>query len=407
MKTQTKDKIINDPIYGFISLDDSLILKLIDHPYFQRLRKISQLGLSYLVYPGATHSRFNHALGCMHLMKKVIYQLKNKGQIISKIESRALKIAILLHDIGHGPFSHALENSIVTEISHENLSLCFMKAINEDFNGELQTAIDIFNNKYKKRFLHQLVSSQLDMDRLDYLKRDSFFSGVVEGNIGVDRLINMMNIANNSLVVEEKGIYSIEKFLIARRFMYWQVYLHKTVVSAENMLIKILKRVKSLIMNNSNIYVTKSLKIFLEKDYTIKDFNQNTNLIKYFSNLDDYEIYTCLKHWEQSKDFVLSNLSYRINNRKLLKVKICNKKISESEKHKLIESFCNKNKCSQEEAGYFIFSDKLTNDFYNNKSKINILLNNGKIKDFEKVSDQFDATILNKSSNKYFLCYSI
>ena len=262
MKTQTKDKIINDPIYGFISLDDSLILKLIDHPYFQRLRKISQLGLSYLVYPGATHSRFNHALGCMHLMKKVIYQLKNKGQIISKIESRALKIAILLHDIGHGPFSHALENSIVTEISHENLSLCFMKAINEDFNGELQTAIDIFNNKYKKRFLHQLVSSQLDMDRLDYLKRDSFFSGVVEGNIGVDRLINMMNIANNSLVVEEKGIYSIEKFLIARRFMYWQVYLHKTVVSAENMLIKILKRVKSLIMNNSNIYVTKSLKIF-------------------------------------------------------------------------------------------------------------------------------------------------
>ena len=176
MKTQTKDKIINDPIYGFISLDDSLILKLIDHPYFQRLRKISQLGLSYLVYPGATHSRFNHALGCMHLMKKVIYQLKNKGQIISKIESRALKVAILLHDIGHGPFSHALENSIVTEISHENLSLCFMKAINEDFNGELQTAIDIFNNKYKKRFLHQLVSSQLDMDRLDYLKRDSFFS---------------------------------------------------------------------------------------------------------------------------------------------------------------------------------------------------------------------------------------
>ncbi len=406
MKTQTKDKIINDPIYGFISLDDSLILKLIDHPYFQRLRKISQLGLSYLVYPGATHSRFNHALGCMHLMKKVIYQLKNKGQIISKIESRALKVAILLHDIGHGPFSHALENSIVTEISHENLSLCFMKAINEDFNGELQTAIDIFNNKYKKSFLHQLVSSQLDMDRLDYLKRDSFFSGVVEGNIGVDRLINMMNIANNSLVVEEKGIYSIEKFLIARRFMYWQVYLHKTVVSAENMLIKILKRVKYLIMNNSNIYVTESLKIFLEKDYTIKDFNQNTNLIKYFSNLDDYEIYTCLKYWQQSKDFVLSNLSYRINNRKLLKIKICNKKISESEKHKLIESFCNKNKCSQEEAGYFIFSDKLTNDFYNNKSKINILLNNGEIKDFEKVSDQFDATILNKSSNKYFLCYS-
>lgn len=407
MKIQKKDKIINDPVYGFISLEDGLILKLIEHPYFQRLRKISQLGLSYLVYPGAIHSRFSHALGCMHLMKKVIYQLKNKGQAISNIESQSLKIAILLHDIGHGPFSHALEKSIATETSHEDLSLCFMTHLNKEFNGELQMAIEIFNNKYKKKFLHQLVSSQLDMDRLDYLKRDSFFSGVVEGNIGTDRIINMMNIANDSLVIEEKGIYSIEKFLIARRLMYWQVYLHKTVVSAENMLIKVLKRVKYLIMNNSNIYVTKSLKFFLKEDYTIDDFNRNTDLLKHFSNLDDFDIYTCLKYWELSDDFVLSSLSYRINNRKLLKVEIFNKKISESDKHKLIKSFCKKNKCSDEEASYFIFSDKLTNDLYNNnKSKINILLKSGEIKDFAIASDQFNTTILNKTTNKYFLCYT-
>ena len=405
MKTQKKDKIINDPVYGFISLENSLILKLIDHPYFQRLRKISQLGLSHLVYPAATHSRFSHALGCMHLMEKIIYQLKSKGHIISKIESQSLKIAILLHDIGHGPFSHALENSIAKEISHEDLSLCYMKYLNKEFNGELEIAIDIFQNKYKKKYLHQLVSSQLDMDRLDYLKRDSFFSGVIEGNIGTDRIINMMNVSNDLLVVEEKGIYSIEKFLIARRIMYWQVYLHKTVVAAENMLIKILKRVKYLIMNASNIYVTKSLEIFLKKDFTIEQFNQNSNLLKHFSQLDDYELYTCLKYWESCDDFVLSNLSKRLNNRNLLKVKISNNHIADVTKNKLIKLFCKKHNCSKDEALYFIFSDKLTNDLYSNKSKINILLKNGEIKDFAIASDQFNSTILNKTTNKYFLCY--
>ena len=259
MISPKKDKIINDPIYGFITIDGGIITNLIDHPYFQRLRRISQLGLSYLVYPGAKHSRFHHAIGCMHLMTKAIHQIRKKGHLISQKEAEALKIAILLHDIGHGPFSHALENSIVTGLSHENLSLFFMKKLNKEFNGKLALAIKIFNNTHPKKFLHQLVSSKLDMDRLDYLKRDSFFSGVAEGNIGTERIINMLDVVNDELVVEEKGIYSIEKFLIARRLMYWQVYFHKTVVSAENMLIKVLQRAKFLISNNLTIFTTPSL----------------------------------------------------------------------------------------------------------------------------------------------------
>ena len=242
-----KDKIINDPIYGFIKIDHGIITELIDHSYFQRLRRITQLGLSYLVYPGAHHTRFHHAIGCMYLMNNAITQLKNKGHSITNKEAEALKIAILLHDIGHSPFSHALENSIAQNISHENLSSLFMQRLNEEFNGKLSLAIKIFNNKHPKKFLHQLVSSQLDMDRLDYLKRDSFYSGVTEGNVSTERIINMLDVVNDNLVVEEKGIYSIEKFLIARRLMYWQVYLHKTVVAAENMLIKVVKRAKTLI----------------------------------------------------------------------------------------------------------------------------------------------------------------
>jgi len=264
MLSRKKDKIINDPIYGFVNLENGIITDLIDHPFFQRLRKIAQLGLSHLVYPGAHHSRFHHAIGCLHLMNKAITQFKNKGHLITDEEAEALKIAILLHDIGHGPFSHALEHSIASNISHEHLSYLFMQNLNAQFNGKLSLAIEIFNNKHPKKFLHQLVSSQLDMDRLDYLKRDSFFSGVTEGNIGTERIINMLNIVDDKLVVEEKGIYSIEKFLIARRLMYWQVYLHKTVVSAENMLIKVLKRAKYLMMNNKEIFTTPSLALFLK-----------------------------------------------------------------------------------------------------------------------------------------------
>jgi len=406
MISRKKDKIINDPIYGFITLDAGIIINLIDHPYFQRLRRISQLGLSYLVYPGANHSRFNHAIGCMHLMTKAIYQIRKKGHAISEEEAEALKIAILLHDIGHGPFSHALENSIVTGLSHEELSILFMKNLNTEFNGKLSLAIRIFNNTHPKKFLHQLVSSQLDMDRLDYLKRDSFFSGVVEGNIGTERIINMLNVINDELVIEEKGIYSIEKFLMARRLMYWQVYLHKTVVSAENMLIKTLKRAKMLITNNKKIFTTPVLNSFLKKDFTTKNFENNPDLLNNFSELDDSEIYTCLKQWRYNSDFVLSNLSRKLIKREILKIRISKEPISKKEKTKLIDSFSKENSCSREEAEFFIFSDKISNNTYNTKeSNINILMKNGDIVDITSASDQFDIDNLNKTANKYFLCY--
>ncbi len=402
-----KDKIINDPIYGFITIDGGIITSLINHPYFQRMRRISQLGLSYLVYPGANHSRFHHAIGCLHLMSKAINQIRKKGHVISENEAKALKIAILLHDIGHGPFSHALEKSIATGLSHENLSMLFMKRLNNEFNGKLSLAIEIFNNSHPKKFLHQLVSSQLDMDRLDYLKRDSFFTGVTEGNIGTERIISMLNIANEELVVEEKGIYSIEKFLIARRLMYWQVYLHKTVVSAENMLIKVLNRAKYLVANNINIFTTQNLKAFLSNNFTQKDFHNNTNLLNNFAELDDFDIYTCLKYWKKHNDFVLSNLSKRIINRDILKIKIGKKPILNIEKDDLIKIFCNKHNCSKEEAEFFIFSHKISNSTYDiDKSNINILMKNGDVIDITTASDQFTFEVLNKTINKYFLCYS-
>ncbi len=406
MLSKKKDKIINDPIYGFVTLENGIITDLIDHPFFQRLRKIAQLGLSYLVYPGAHHTRFHHAIGCLHLMNKAITQLKNKGHLITHKEAEALKIAILLHDIGHGPFSHALEHSIASEISHEHLSSIFMQNLNAQFEGKLSLAIEIFNNKHPKKFLHQLVSSQLDMDRLDYLKRDSFFSGVTEGNIGTERIINMLNIVDDNLVVEEKGIYSIEKFLIARRLMYWQVYLHKTVVSAENMLIKVLKRAKYLMMNNKEIFTTPSLTLFLKNNFTSSDFNENPDLLLNFSELDDNDIYTCLKYWRNENDFVLSNLSSMIMNRRILKIKVQKSDFKQTEIDKKVNDFCKSNKISNEEAKYFIFSNKVSNSTYNiEKSNINILMKTGEVIDITSASDQFSIDALNKTINKYFLCY--
>ena len=406
MLSRKKDKIINDPIYGFVTLENGIITDLIDHPFFQRLRKIAQLGLSYLVYPGAHHSRFHHAIGCLHLMNKAITQLKNKGHLITNEEAEALKIAILLHDIGHGPFSHALEHSIASGISHEHLSSLFMQNLNAQFEGKLSLAIEIFNNKHPKKFLHQLVSSQLDMDRLDYLKRDSFFSGVTEGNIGTERIINMLNIVDDNLVVEEKGIYSIEKFLIARRLMYWQVYLHKTVVSAENMLIKVLKRAKYLMMNNKEIFTTPSLALFLKNNFTSSDFNKNPDLLLNFSELDDNDIYTCLKYWKNENDFVLSNLSSMILNRRILKIKVQKTDFKQAEIDERVNAFSKKNKISNEEAQYFIFSNKVSNSTYNiKKSNINILMKTGEVIDITSASDQFSIDALNKTVNKYFLCY--
>ena len=406
MISHKKDKIINDPVYGFITIDAGIITNLINHPYFQRLRRISQLGLSYLVYPGANHSRFHHAIGSMHLMTKAIEEIKKKGHNISKKEAEGLKIAILLHDIGHGPFSHALEDSIVNNLSHEDLSMLFMKRLNKEFKGKLSLAISIFNNKYPKKFLHQLVSSQLDMDRLDYLKRDSFFSGVTEGHIGTERIINMLNVINDQLVVEEKGIYSIEKFLIARRLMYWQVYLHKTVVAAEHMLINVLKRAKYLVKNNNKIFVPPSLENLLKNDFSKIDFEKNPQLLNNFATLDDFDIYTCLKYWQYNDDFVLSNISQQLLNRKILKIKITKKPISIKEINNLKNLFIKKHNCSKEEASFFIFSYKISNSTYSiKKSNINILMKNKSIIDITEASDQFNIKVLDKTINKYFLCY--
>ena len=405
MHSKKRAKIINDPIYGFIEIESGIINELVNHPYFQRLRRISQLGLSYLVYPGAQHTRFQHALGCLHLMTKAIQQLIKKGHQISDEEQIAIKIAIILHDIGHGPFSHALERTLVTNISHENLSLIYMRRLNAEFDGKLSLAIQIFQNKYKKKFLHQLVASQLDMDRLDYLKRDSFFTGVTEGNVGVERIISMLDVKNDNLVIEEKGIYSIEKFIIARRLMYWQVYLHKTVISAENMLKQLLLRAKHLINNSKQIYTTKALKIFLCNEYVIEDFVASNDLLEKFSQLDDYEIYSCLKYWSKNKDYVLSKLSTDILNRNILKIRIQKKIFDKSILSNKREKMMINENISKTEASYFIFSNKVSNSIYStNSNNINILFKNGEIKDLTKSSDQFNLGALSKTINKYFLC---
>ncbi|MGY8980261.1 MAG: HD domain-containing protein [Flavobacteriales bacterium] len=401
-----KYKIINDPIYGFIKIESKIIYDLINHKYFQRLRRISQLGLSYLVYPGAQHTRFQHALGSLHLMDKAIQQLTNKGHEITSTEQEALRICILLHDIGHGPFSHALEKILVNEINHEQLTLMFMKHLNEEFNGKLSISIEIFKNSYKKKFLHQLVSSQLDMDRLDYLKRDSFFTGVTDGNIGTERIINMLNVADGNLVIEEKGIYSIEKFILARRLMYWQVYLHKTVISSENMLMKLIKRVKFLISNGEEIFITSNLLYFLNDDF-LEDLNRGQKrIIEQFAQLDDYDIYFCLKKWQNNSDKILSLLSKNLLNRNINKIIIETKKI---DSEKIINI---KNKVSQEfqlnnsEVEFLVINDQVSNHVYNeDNSNINILMKNNEIVDLAEASDHFNIKALNNKTKKYFISY--
>ena len=405
MHSNKRAKIINDPIYGFIDIDKGIINDLINHEFFQRLRRISQLGLTYLVYPGANHTRFQHALGCLHLMNKALHQIENKGHKISFDEKEAVKIAILLHDIGHSPFSHALEKILVNNVSHEEITLLYMHRFNEIFKGKLSLAIDIFSNKYHKKFLYQLVSSQLDLDRLDYLKRDSFFTGVAEGNIGVDRIINMFNIRNDSLVVEEKGIYSIEKFLHARRLMYWQVYLHKTVLCSENMLIKIIKRAIFLTKKGETIYLSPELKMLFDEDFQISDHQQNKVFLENFSRIDDFEIFTCLKYWTKENDFVLSNLSKNILNRNLLKINIQKEKFKKKLIEKSLEKMMSDKGITKSEAEYFIYSDRVSNSLYSLKdNNIQILYKNGEIKDIFSSSEQFKNKAASKTINKYFFC---
>lgn len=399
-------KIINDPLYGFISLEGGIILDLIEHSYFQRLRRISQLGLTKMVYPGANHTRFHHAIGAMHLMQKAISVLTQKGVDISQEEALAVKMAILLHDIGHGPFSHALENTIVSNISHEDISLIYMKKLNDEFDGKLDLAIDIFRNKYHKVFLHQLVSSQLDMDRLDYLNRDSFYSGVQEGIIGSERIINMLNVDNNQLVVESKGIYSVEKFLIARRLMYWQVYYHKTVVCSEQILIKILKRAKELTQNNVQLFCTSALNIFLCNNISLSDFNTDQATLEAFNKLDDYDIYSCLKEWQYCSDQILSTLSKSIIQRKLFKVKLMDKPMDHEKIMSIRKNISENYALADSELDYFFIEGKITNNTYKlNDSDINILSKNKTISDLITSADKSTISALIKNVKKYFYCY--
>jgi HD superfamily phosphohydrolase len=399
-------KIINDPLYGFISLQSGIILKLVEHPYFQRLRRISQLGLTSLVYPGALHTRFHHAIGAMHLMQKAINVLRSKGHDISDNEAEGAKIAILLHDIGHGQYSHALEHSIVDHVSHEELSLFYMQRLNDEFDGKLDLAIDIFKNEYSKSYLHQLVSSQLDMDRMDYLNRDSFYSGVQEGVVGAERIINMLDIVNGKLVVESKGIYSVEKFLIARRLMYWQVYFHKTVVSAEQMLIKILQRAKELSQSNIEVFGTTSLQLLLKNNFTIEDFKSNPKVFEAFTELDDYDIMASIKEWQNHSDKILSTLSNKIAKRKLLKVKLLDEPMEATivtkTKKNIIESYG----IDAKDVDYFFLEGEITNNAYKlNDSDINILFKNNITKDLMGAADKSTISALCKTVKKYFYCF--
>ena len=404
MSKSNKLKIFNDPIYGFIRIPNPLVFDLIAHPYFQRLRRISQMGLSYLVYPGAHHTRFHHALGCVHLMQKSVQVLRFKGVGITEQEEQGLLCAILLHDIGHGPFSHAMEHSIVTGVSHEYISIQFMENLNTLFNGSLTVALSIFTGNHPKKFLNQLVSSQLDIDRLDYLKRDSFYTGVAEGNTNSDRLITMLNVVDGQLVVEEKGIYSVEKFLMARRFMYWQAYLHKTGVVAEQLLISILKRARFLISNGTDLKASTALSYFLTNAVDKKSFNSST--LETFAQLDDVDILAAIKEWQHTSDFVLSELCKMIINRRLLHIKIKKEPISEKRFQEKFQETKRNYTLSDEEASYFVFQGKLENKAYDRyEQNINILKKNGKIVDVAELSDHLNLNALSKTVVKYYICY--
>ena len=402
LKTNLKQYVFNDPIYGFIRINDPLILELIETPYFQRLRRIAQVGLSSLVYPGAHHTRFHHALGCVHLMQQSISVLQSKGVAISAAESRALQIAILLHDIGHGPFSHAMEHSIIPNISHETLSLKFMHILNDQFKGALSLAISIFRGESERLVFNQLVSSQLDVDRLDYLKRDSFYTGVAEGNINSERLISMLNVVDQTLVIEEKGLYSVEKYLMARRFMYWQVYLHKTGIAAEAILIKIFERAKTLLKQGVLLQASDALMYFLNQS---DDIQLSEQTMEQFSKLDDTDIYAAIKTWSDHNDVVLSHLCVMILNRSLLKIKIKDTPFSETKiasKTKLLEAAG----YSKETWPYFVFSGTFSNLAYNPlNTPIYMIKKSGKkVNIATQLAPSFFEALSHKVE-KYYICY--
>jgi len=406
-----KRKIINDPVYGFINIPGDFIFDIIEHPLFQRLRNIRQLGLTSFVYPGAVHSRFQHCLGALHLMDNALRTLKDKGVEITPEEEEAVLIAILLHDAGHGPFSHALETSIINGISHEDLSLLMMKKLNETYNGKLDLAIEIFKGTYHRKFMHELITGQIDMDRLDYLRRDSFFTGVIEGSVGSDRIIRMLNVVDDSLVIDEKGIYSLEKFLIARRLMYWQVYMHKTVLASENLLVKILQRAKELAGEGHDLYATPALKFFLYNrigpDDLLRDGNFTPGLIaSTFTRLDDSDILVSTKYWVDSSDRVLSDLSARLMKRDLLAIELQNEPFPEERVNKLKSMTADITGLDLELTRYYVYTSSISNLAYApGAPEVKILLKSGKTANISSVSDMFDHRFLSEKITKYFLCY--
>jgi HD superfamily phosphohydrolase len=397
-------KILNDPVYGFITIPSELIFAIIDHPYFQRLRRIRQLGLTDFVYPGALHTRFHHALGAMHLMSITLDNLRIKGTEISEAEYEAALIAILLHDIGHGPFSHALEYSLLQGIPHEELSLLTIELLNEEFAGQLTLALRIFKNQYPKKFLHQLVSSQLDIDRLDYLQRDCFFTGVSEGTIGADRIIKMMAVKDDQLVIEEKGIYSIENFLSARRLMYWQVYLHKTTVSAEKMLINLIQRAKKLAQDGRTFFVTEEMAYFMSQEVSLADFKADSSLLKKFLQLDDFDIWGAIKLWKNDPDYVLQNISQMFLTRKLFKINLVNEPFSSQEIEQLRTKAQKKLAVPDEDLGYFFSTGTISNYGYLEKDRISILTKKGEVVDVATAADLPNIKIMSKMVEKHYVC---
>ena len=406
-----KRKIINDPVYGFITIPGEIIFDIITHPWFQRLRNIKQLGLTSFVYPGATHSRFQHALGALHLMDTAIQTLRQKGIEISPSEAEATFIAILLHDSGHGPFSHALENSIIRGISHEEISLLLMSRLNEEFGGRLDLAMEIFTGKYRRKFLHELIAGQVDMDRLDYLRRDSFFTGVIEGSVGSDRIIRMLNVVNDRMVIDEKGIYSLEKFIIARRLMYWQVYMHKTVIVSESLLLNILKRAKEIALTGEDIYSTPALRFFLYNNIGKAELDGNGNftpghIAANFTRLDDSDILVSAKYWVDSNDKVLSDLSRRLMQRDLLAIELQNEPFSPERISALERDAAGKLGIDGDLVKYYVFTGNISNMAYApDDPEVKILVKSGETVNIQSVSDMFDHQFLSERIIKYFLCY--
>lgn len=391
-------------MYGFITIPSELIFAIIDHPYFQRLRRIRQLGLTDFVYPGALHTRFHHALGAMHLMSITLDNLRIKGTEISDEEYEAALIAILLHDIGHGPFSHALEYSLLNGIPHEELSLLTIELLNEQFGGKLDLALNIFKNQYDRKFLNQLVSSQLDIDRLDYLQRDCFFTGVSEGTIGADRIIKMMAVKDGQLVIEEKGIYSIENFLSARRLMYWQVYLHKTTVSAEKMLINLIQRAKNLAQSGMQFHVTEEFEFFMKNQHSLEDFKKQPHLLENFLQLDDFDIWGAIKLWKKSEDYVLRNISQMFLTRNLYKINLVNDPFSPSELEQLKSQTLKKLDIPKEDIDYFFSSGTVSNYGYVAKDRINILTKSGDVVDVASAADLPNIKVMSKIVEKHYVC---